>query len=62
MFVLKLVEGEHRPLFLSRDYPHVTWVGERARAKRYRTQEEAQRVADEFKGYGAVSVEPRGEP
>jgi hypothetical protein len=48
MFVVKLLQGAHRPLYLSRDFPHVTWNGERERAKAYPTKGEALKVAEQL--------------
>jgi hypothetical protein len=59
MFVVKLLQGAHRPLYLSRDFPHVTWNGERERAKAYPTKGEALKVAEQLRSYGSVAIEAR---
>jgi hypothetical protein len=61
VFVVKLLRGANRPLYLGADYPTVTWVAEIKLAMSFDTRLHAMAMAQRLQAYGTVGIEPRGD-
>ena len=59
VFVVKLLQGSHSPLYLAAEHPTVTWVAEVKLAMTFKTRALALEKADRMRSYGTVGVEPR---